>query len=105
MMLPLLADKPYKDMAVEDHVFELEILLVLIFVDEGCLKFTLLSYIELLDLYLLGKVNAVLGHSLEDGFLSAPLDRELLVPLVLLQVIDLILREGLLLHYREVSVE
>ena len=52
MFCPL-SHKPYKNVAVEYHVFELELLLVLVLVDEGCLKLSLLSYIEFLHLDLL----------------------------------------------------
>ena len=48
-----LSHKPYEDMAVEDHVFEFEILFVAVLVNEGGLEFSLLSDIELLDFDLL----------------------------------------------------
>ena len=48
-----LSYKPYENVAVEDHVFKLEILLMLVLVNEGCLKLSLLSDMELLDLDLL----------------------------------------------------
>ena len=82
----------------ENYVFELKILLVLILVDECRLKLSLLAYIELLDLDLLGKDHTVLRHPLEDGLLGTPVDRELLVSLLLFEIVDLILRESLLLH-------
>ena len=100
-----LAHKPYENVAVEDHVFQLELLLVLVLVDEGSLKFTLLADVELLHLDLFREVHPVLGHSLEEGLFGAPVDGELLVPLVLLQIVDLVFREGLLLDHREVPVE
>ena len=48
-----LSYKPYEDVAVEDHIFELEFLLMLVLVDEGSLKLSLLSHIEFLHLDLL----------------------------------------------------
>ena len=59
-MFFVLSYKPYENMAVEHHVFELEILLVLILVDECRLEFSLLSYIEFLDLDLLREIHSVL---------------------------------------------
>ena len=56
----MLADKPYKHVMVKNHVFKLEILLVLILVDESSLKLSLLANIELLDLDLLCEVHPVL---------------------------------------------
>ena len=47
-------------MTVEYHVFKLEIFLIFVLVDEGCFKLSLLPYIELLHLYLLGEVHTVL---------------------------------------------
>ena len=55
-MLCGLAHKPYENVAVEDHILQFEVLLVLILVDEGSLEFTLLADIELLYLDLLRKV-------------------------------------------------
>ena len=90
-MLYCLSYQPYKDMAVEDHVFQFELLFVLVLVDEGGLKFTFLPYVEFLNFDLLCKVHSVLGHSFEDRFLRAPIDGELLVLLVVVQVLYLIL--------------
>ena len=89
-MFSALTYKPYEDVAVEDHVFKLEVLFVFVLVDECGLEFAFLSYVELLHLDLFGEVNAVLGHSLEDGLLRAPVDGELLVLLVVIKVFDLI---------------
>ena len=85
-----LSYQPYDDMTVEYHILKFEILLVLILVDECCLEFALLSYIELLHFDLLGEINPVLRHSLEDGFLCTPVDGELLVLLVVVEVFDLV---------------
>ena len=60
MMLNKLTYKPYEHMSVEDHVFELEFLFVFVLMDECSLKLTFLSYVELLDLDLLSKVDSVL---------------------------------------------
>ena len=91
MMLNALTYEPYEDMSVKDHVFKLEFLFVFVLVDECSFKLTFLPYVELLDLDLLSINDAVLRHSLEDRLLCTPVDCELLVPLVLLQVVDLVL--------------
>ena len=104
-MFSALTYKPYEDMTVEDHVFEFEILFIFILMDEGCLKFTFLSYIELLHLDLLGEVHAVLGHSLEDGLLCTPVDGKLLVLLVVIKVLDLIFGKSLLFNSGKIPVE
>ena len=77
-------------MPVEHHILQLKFLLMFILMDKRRLKFPLLSYIELLDLYLFGKIHPVLGHSLEYGFLGAPVYGQLLVLLVVMQVLYLI---------------
>ena len=92
-------------MAVEYHIFKFEILFVFVLVDESGLQFAFLADIEFLHLDLLGEYDAVLGHSLEDGLFRTPVDRELLVSLLLLEIVDLILRKSLLLDHREVPVK
>ena len=92
-------------MTVEDHVLKLEIFLMLILVDECSFKLSLFPEVELLHLYLLGEIHAVLRHSLEYGLLRAPVDGELLVPLLLLQIVDLVLRKRLFLNCGEIPVE
>ena len=92
-------------MAVEDHIFEFEILLVFILVDECRFKLSFLAYIELLYLDLLGEDDAVLRHSLEYGLLCAPVDGKLLVSLLLLEIVYLIFGKSLLLDSREIPVE
>ena len=79
-----LAYKPYKKMTVEDHIFKLEILLELVLVDECGFEFAFLAEIELLHLYLLSEIHTVLRHSLIDSLLCAPVDRELLVLLLII---------------------
>ena len=87
-----LSNKPYKQMTVEYHIFKFEILLEFILVDEGGFKFTFLAEIELLNLDLLGKIHTVLRHSLVDRLLRAPVDCELLVLLLVIEIVDLVLR-------------
>ena len=94
-MLPY---KPNKHMAVEDHVLKFKVLLVFILVDEGSLEFAFLAHIELLHLYLLGEVHAVLRHPLEYSLLGAPVYGQLFVSLLLLEVVDLVLRKSLLFN-------
>ena len=90
-------------MAVKHHVFEFEILFVLVFMDEGCLELSFLAQVELLYLDLLREIHSVLRHPLEDGLFGAPVDRELLVLLLVMQIVDFVLREGLLLYGRDCS--
>ena len=59
-MLNALTYKPYEYMSVEDHVFKVEFLFMLVLVDECSFKLTFLPYVELLDLDLLSKVDSVL---------------------------------------------
>ena len=104
MFYPL-SHKPYENMAVKNHILELEILLMLILVNEGCFKFAFFSYVKLFNLDLLRIYHSIEGHSLEYSFFCAPVDSELLVSLVLLKVIDLVFRQSLLLYNREVPVK
>ena len=55
-----LSDKPYENMAVKHHVFQLELLFEFILVYEGGLKFSFPFRTEFLNLYLLGKNHSVL---------------------------------------------
>ena len=98
-MLGGLSYQPNEYMTVKDHIFKLKILLMLVLMDECRLEFAFLPYVELLDLYLFSKGHSILRHSLEDGFLGAPVNSKLFVSLILLQIVDLVLRESLLLHY------
>ena len=90
-MFHWLSYKPYEHMAVEHHVFELEIFLVFVLVNEGSFKLSLLSDIEFLDLDLLGEIHPVLGHSLEDCLLCTPVYCKLLILLLVVKVVYLFL--------------
>ena len=94
-------------MAVEGHITQFELLFVFVLVDEGGLQFAFVAEVELLDFYLLGEIDAVDRHSLVYGLLRAPVDRKLLVLLLLvvIQVVDLIFGERLLLNGGEIPVE
>ena len=78
-------------MAVEGNVLKFKVFLITVFVDECCLKFAFSAGTETLYFYLLCKIYAVSGNSLEDGFLCAPVDCELLVAAIVLKVVDLVL--------------
>ena len=90
-------------MVVKGDIFKLKLFLVAILVDEGRVKLTLTFRAETLDLDLLGEIHPVGRKSFEDGFLGAPIDRQLLVPLVIIKVIDLVLGKSLALHGGEVT--
>ena len=94
-------------MPVEGDVFELQLLFVAVLVDERGLELAFASRAEPLDLDLLREVDMVLGHFLENGLLCAPVYGQLLVLLlpVVLEVVDLVLGEGFLLHGGEVAVQ
>ena len=81
------AYEPYKHMTVEHHVLKLEFFLVFVLVDEGCFELSLLPYIEFFHLDLLCKIHSVLGHPLEDRLLCTPVDGELLVLLVIVEIV------------------
>ena len=89
-------------MVVEGDVFKFEILLIAVLVDEGGIQLAFPLGAEALDLDLFGKRHPVCGDSLEYGFLGAPVDGELLVALVVIQVVNLFLRESLALDCREI---
>ena len=84
----LLAHDPHEDVAVEGDVFEVEFLFVVFLAGEGGLELAFAAGAEALDLDLLGEIHVVAAQELEDGFLGAPVDGELLVALVVLQVVD-----------------
>ena len=69
-------------MAVEGHVLEFVLLLKAILVGEGGHQLTLSAQAEIVDLDLLGEVDAVLRDHLVHRFLGAPVDGELLVALI-----------------------
>ena len=90
-------------MVVECDIFKLEFLLVTVLVDECGVKLSLPFRPEALDLDLLGEIHPVGRKSFESGFLGAPVDRQLLVPLVVVKVLKLALGKSLALHGGEVS--
>ena len=106
-MFLVLSYEPHKNMTIEHHIFKVKFLLMFVLVDECSLELSLSLRTELLHFDLLGKYHTVLRHSLEYSLLGAPIDCELLVLLasVVLEVIDLVFRQCLLLHCREVSFE
>ena len=55
-----LSHKPYKDVTVKNHVFEIEFFFVFVLVDERSFEFSLLSEIESFHLDLFCKIDAVL---------------------------------------------
>ena len=59
-MFSCLSHKPYENVAVKDHILEFKIFFVLVLVNECGLKFTFLSYIELLNFDLLCEIDSVL---------------------------------------------
>ena len=78
-------------MPVESGVFEFELLLMAVLVYECCLELPLAPRMETLNLYLIGEIHVVQGQSLEDGLLGAPVDGELLVAPVVIEVVYLVL--------------
>ena len=91
-------------MAVERDVLEVEFFLVVL-VDKGGFQFPFAAGTEALDLDLLGKIEVVYGEKLEDRFLGAPVDGELLVALVVLEVFDLLFGQGPFFHGGEIAVQ
>ena len=67
-------------MAVESDVFQVEFFFFVL-VAEGRFQFAFAAGAEALDLDLLGEIDIVAAQELEDGFLGAPVDGELLVAL------------------------
>ena len=89
--MTILSDHPDKHMVVECDIFKLEFLLVTVLVDECGVKLSLPFRTEALDLDLLGEIHPVSGKSFEYGFLGTPVDRQLLVPLVIVKILKLVL--------------
>ena len=82
-------------MVVEGHIFKLEFLLIAVLVDEGRVKLSLSLRTEALHLDLLGEIHPVGRESFEYGFLGAPVDGQLLIALVLIQIFNLVLGKRL----------
>ena len=84
-------------MVVEGDIFKFEFFFVAVLVDECGVQLSLVPQAEAVHLDLLGKIHMVRRDSLEYGFLCAPVDGKLLILLLVVQVVDLILRQSLLL--------
>ena len=78
-------------MAVKSHVLQIKLFLVSVFIDKGCFELAFAPRAEALDFNLLGEIQVVDGQSFEYRFLGAPIDGELLVPLVVFEVFNLVL--------------
>ena len=74
-------------MAVEGHVFQVELFFVFVLVDEGSFEFAFATGAETLNLDLFGEVYVVTAQQLEDGFLGAPVDGQLFVSLLVFQIL------------------
>ena len=85
-----LTDQPYQYMTVEHHIFKVEFFLIFVLMNEGRFKLAFFLEVELFHLDLLCEIYTVLRHSLENRFLRAPVDCELLVLLVVVKVVDFI---------------
>ena len=101
----VLLPDPDQKMAVEGHVAELQIVLVTVIVGEGGGQVAFVVETETVNLDLLGKIHSVVRSQLVDCFLGAPVDGQLLVLAVVVEIIDFILGEGLLLDRGEVPVQ
>ena len=92
-------------MTVEGHILELELLFEAVLVDESGIQLSLTFEAEIVNFYLLCKIDIVLGHFFEHCFLGAPVDGQLLVPLVLIQVFDFVFGKSFLLDCGEIPVK
>ena len=95
-------------MAVEGHVLKFIFLFEAVLVRERGHQFAFAAHAEIVDLDLVGEIDAVLRDHLVHGFLGAPVDGELLVALLLVDFLDLfelVFGKGFLLDGGEVAVE
>ena len=82
-------------MPVEGHVFQVELFFVAVLVHKGGLQLTLSAGTETLNLDLLREVHVVAAQEFEDGLFGAPVDGQLLVAFIVLQIVNLFLAQGL----------
>ena len=92
-------------MPVEKDITELEFFFMSVLVGKGGFQFAFSLESEFFHFDLFRKVDPVLGHPFVYGFFCAPIDGQLLVLLVVIQIFYLFFGEGFLFDCREIPVQ
>ena len=92
-------------MTVESHVLKKDLLFKAVFLDKRSRQLSLSAKSEIVNFYLLSKVHVVLRHFLIHRLLCAPINSQLLVTLLFVEIFNLLLRESPFFHSGKIPVK